>query len=61
MLAAWCNQSDMHVLKYGPVPNFWNEYVFLSYHHFQRDVVFLAGLPDVKGSLPHGDLARKRR
>ena len=24
----------------------------------QHDAIFLAGLPDVKGSLPHGDLAR---
>lgn len=58
---AGLRQALHDFLKYGPTPNFWNEYVFLSYHHFQRDVVFLAGLPDVKGSLPHGDLAKKRR
>jgi hypothetical protein len=31
----------------------WNEFIFQAYHHHQADVIFLAGLPDVKGSLPH--------
>lgn len=44
------------LMKYGWELNFWNEYIFLSYHHYQSDVVFLAGLPDVKGSLPHANL-----
>jgi hypothetical protein len=30
----------------------WNEFIFQAYHHHQADVIFLAGLPDVKGSLP---------
>ena len=25
-----------------------------GYHHHQFDAIFLAGIPDVKGSLPHG-------
>ena len=41
------------VLKYGREPRFWSEFIFLSYHHHQLDAIFLAGLPDVKGSLPH--------
>jgi hypothetical protein len=45
-------------LKYGPSPNHWNEFVFQGYHHHQHDAIFLAGLPDVKDSLPH---ASKRR
>ena len=40
-------------LKFGPDPNHWNEYILLGYHHHQPNVIFLAGLPDVKGSLPH--------
>jgi hypothetical protein len=31
----------------------WNEFIFEAYHHHQSDVIFLTGLPDVKGSLPH--------
>ena len=31
----------------------WNEFVFQAYHHHQSDAIFLTGLPDVKGSLPH--------
>jgi hypothetical protein len=30
----------------------WNEFIFEAYHH-QSDAIFLTGLPDVKGSLPH--------
>jgi len=28
--------------------------VFQAYHHHQFDAIVLAGIPDVKGSLPHG-------
>ena len=31
----------------------WSEFVFQAYHHHQYDAIFLAGLPDVKGSRPH--------
>ena len=41
------------VLKYGREPRFWSEFIVLGYHHYQPDAIFLAGLPDVKGSLPH--------
>jgi hypothetical protein len=41
------------VLKYGREPHLWSEFIFLGYHHHQPDAIFLAGLPDVKGSLPH--------
>jgi len=41
------------VLKYGLSVHHWNEFVFQGYHHHQHDAIFLAGLPDVKGSLPH--------
>jgi hypothetical protein len=42
-----------HLLKFGPEPHYWNEFVFKAYHHFQQDAIFLAGIPDVKASLPH--------
>ena len=40
-------------LKYGHDPRSWSEFIFLGYHHHRPDAVFLAGLPDVKDSLPH--------
>jgi hypothetical protein len=42
-----------HFLKHGKEPNQWNEFIFHAYHHHQSDAIFLAGLPDVPGSLPH--------
>jgi len=43
------------VLKYGREPRFWSEFIFLGYHHHHPDAIFLAGLPDVTGSLPHAN------
>ena len=31
----------------------WNEFIFQAYHNHQTEAIFLTGLPDVKGSLPH--------
>ncbi len=46
--------SDLHaLLKFGKSVNGWNEFVFQAFHHSQGNAIFLAGLPDVKGSLPH--------
>ena len=33
----------------------WSEFVFQAYHHHQFDAIFLAGLPDVKGSRPNAE------
>ena len=41
------------LLKYGPEPNYWNEFVFKAYHHDQGNAIFLAGIPDLKATLPH--------
>ena len=41
------------LLKRGLSVHRWNEFIFQGYHHHQHDAIFLAGLPDVKGSLPH--------
>jgi hypothetical protein len=41
------------LLKYGPAPNYWNEFVFKAYHHHHSDAIFLAGIPDLKATLPH--------
>jgi hypothetical protein len=46
------------LMKYGLETNYWNEYIFQAFHHNQNNAIFLTGLPDVKGSLPHGDLGK---
>ena len=46
-------QALYRLLKYGPEPNYWNEFVFKAYHHHQSDAIFLAGIPDLKATLPH--------
>ena len=38
---------------YGSGKNHWHEFVFLAYHHHQSDAIFLAGIPDLKATLPH--------
>lgn len=45
--------SLYQLLKYGPELNYWNEFVFKAYHHHQSDAIFLAGIPDLKATLPH--------
>ena len=48
------NATRLHyLLKFGPEPNYWNEFVFKSYHHHQHDAVFLTGIPDMESTLPH--------
>jgi len=41
------------LLKYGLSTNYWNEYVFQAYINHQTQAVFLAGIPDLKATLPH--------
>jgi hypothetical protein len=41
------------LLKYGPAPGYWNEYVFKAYHHHQSDAIFLTGIPDLNATLPY--------
>lgn len=40
-----------HLLKCGLSLHHCNEFLVEGYHQF--DAIFLTGLPDVKGSLPH--------
>ena len=42
-----------YLMKYGPTPNHWNEYIFLAYSNHEFDVIFLKGIPDILKSLPH--------
>ena len=47
--------TDRHefLMKYGPDADYWNEYIFLAYSNFQREAIFLTGIPDIPESLPH--------
>ena len=45
--------SYCELMKYGLDTHYWNEYIFQAYHHFQKEAIFLTGLPDVRDSLPH--------
>ena len=42
-----------HLMKYGPRPNHWNDYVVRAYSGHQYDAIFLTGIPDIRQSLPH--------
>jgi hypothetical protein len=41
------------ILKYGRESNFWSEFIFKAYLNHRPDAIFLTGLPDVPGSMPH--------
>lgn len=41
------------LMKYGLSRHYWNEYIFEGYANYTDHVVFLAGIPDLPGSLPH--------
>lgn len=41
------------LLKRGPDANYWNEFVFLAYHHAVDGAIMLTGLPDRPATLPH--------
>ena len=45
--------SLYHLLKYGLDLNYWNEFVFKAYHHHSAQAIFLTGIPDLRGTLPH--------
>ncbi|MBO0755634.1 MAG: hypothetical protein J2P54_07215 [Bradyrhizobiaceae bacterium] len=46
-------EASAYIMKHGPTPNHWNEYIFCAYAGYQYDAVFLTGIPDIKESLPH--------
>ena len=47
--------DDAHgaLMKYGPDPNHWNEYIFCAFSDYQHEAIFLTGIPDIRQSLPH--------
>jgi hypothetical protein len=59
MSASDSRQALSEFLKYGPSLHHWPEFVLQSYHHHKPNAIFLAGLPDVKSSLPHASQRRE--
>ncbi|MEK7270274.1 MAG: hypothetical protein AAB215_04940 [Planctomycetota bacterium] len=41
------------LMKYGPEPAYWPEYIFQAYVNHRSEVIFLRGYPDVPESRPH--------
>ncbi len=47
-----------HLMKYGPEPNHWNEYILCAYTGHRHEAIFLTGIPDIRESLPHASTYR---
>lgn len=47
--------SYQKLMKHGLTPNYWNEYIFLSYRNHRDDMILLEGFPDIHSSMPHAD------
>ena len=47
-----------HLMKYGPDPNHWNEYILCAYAGHRHEAIFLTGIPDIRDSLPHAPADR---
>ena len=52
------DDSLSHLMKYGPDPNHWNEYIHCAYSGHRHEAIFLTGVPDIRQSLPHAPAYR---
>ena len=41
------------LMKYGLIPDYWNEYIFQAYANHIDNAIYLLGTPDRPESLPH--------
>lgn len=48
------------LMKHGLNKRYWNEYIFLAYAKHQKDMISLAGFPDIPASLPHSEEGEER-
>lgn len=46
-------EAAQKLLKYGPLDNYWNEYLMDAYSNYESDHIRLTGIPDIKGTKPH--------
>jgi hypothetical protein len=42
-----------YIMKYGLGRHYWNEYVFEGYVNHEKEMILLAGFPDIASSRPH--------
>ena len=50
------DKAGLHgFFKYGPTEKYWHDYIMDGYVKFTSDRVYLTGIPDVPGSLPHAE------
>ena len=47
-----------HLMKFGPDPNLWNEYIVSAFSDYRHEAIFLTGIPDIRQSLPHASAYR---
>ena len=48
------NEAGLYsFFKYGPTERYWHDYIMDGYVNVTSDRVYLTGIPDVPGSLPH--------
>jgi hypothetical protein len=40
------------LMKHGPSPDHWSEYITCGYVNYQNDAVFISGIPDMRETLP---------
>ena len=46
-------ESLHQFMKYGLHKNFWNDFISLAHRQSRSSAVFLAGIPDLRDTLPH--------
>ena len=49
------------LLKFGPTPRYWSEFIFEGYSNYHPGAVFLEGLPDIPESRPHSGFFDPRK
>ncbi len=49
------------LMKYGKNKYFWNEFIFEGYASYEKDMIMLAGFPDIPLSMPHSEASQKMR
>jgi hypothetical protein len=47
-------------LKHGRSTNCWNEFIFEAYAGYQREAIFLRGIPDRAHTMPHASAKRQK-
>ena len=47
-----------HLMKYGPDPNYLNEYILSADSGHRSEAIFLSGIPDIRQSVPHASAYR---